>query len=257
MGFINEIHEPPFFHGVIRPEVEQRIIPTTWREGGLGIFGTLAPGLDYRAYVVNSLTAEGFSSDGIREGRQEGSLALADDLSGTVRVDYSPFAGALLGGSFWAGDSGQDSTFAGRKPGVFTLIWETHAQLRYRGLELRALGAFTNIHDAALVSEQLEDTIGKDQYGFYVEAAYDLMPWLLPESTQYLAPFFRYENFDTQDAVPHGFVRVPGNAVQLYTVGLDYKPLPQVVLKLEYRDFDAGNVRPRADEVNVGAGFVF
>src|SRR6266404_1257102 len=36
MGFINEIHEPPFFHGVFRPEVEQRIIPTTWREGGVG-----------------------------------------------------------------------------------------------------------------------------------------------------------------------------------------------------------------------------
>ena len=53
MGFINEIHEPPFYHGVIRPEVEQRIIPTTWREGGVGIFGTLAPGLDYRCYVLN------------------------------------------------------------------------------------------------------------------------------------------------------------------------------------------------------------
>ncbi len=50
---------------------------------------------------------------------------------------------------------------------------------------------------------------------------------------------------------------MPGNAIQLYTVGLDYKPHPQVVLKFEYRDFDAGNVRPHADEVNVGAGFVF
>ncbi len=257
MGFINEIHEPPFFHGVFRPEVEQRIIPTTWREGGVGIFGTLAPGLDYRAYVLNGLTATGFESAGIREGSQEGSLALADDLAGTVRLDYSPFPGSLVGGSFWAGDSGQDNVFAGRKPSVFTLLWEAHAQLRYRGLELRALGAMTNIHDADLVSQELGETIGKDQYGFYVEAAYDVVPLLFPESTQYFAPFFRYENFDTQDAVPRGFARVPGNAVQLYTVGASYKPHPQVVLKMEYRDFDSGRKSPTPDDVNFGAGFVF
>jgi hypothetical protein len=255
MGFINEIHEPPFFHGVFRPEVEQNIIPTTWREGGVGIFGTLAEGLEYRAYVMNGLNAKGFESENIREARQVGNRALAEDLAGTVRLDYSPIPGTLLGASFWAGGSGQDETYAGRKPDVFTLIWETHAQVRYRGLELRALGAFTNIDDADLVSEELGETIGEDQFGFYAEAAYDLLPLLAPDTTQYLAPFFRYEIFDTQDGVPKGFARIPGHSVQLYTVGASYKPHPQVVLKLEYRNFDAHGQQP--DDVNVGAGFVF
>lgn len=257
MGFINEIHEPPFFHGVFRPEVEKRIIPTTWREGGVGIFGTLAPGLEYRGYVLNGLNADGFTSEGIREGRQEGSLALANDLAGTARLDYTLFPGSLVGASFWAGNSGQGNEYADHTPTVFTLLWEVHAQVRYRGLEMRALGAFTNIHDAGLVSEQLEDTIGKDQYGFYVEAAYDVMPLIFRDTTQYLSPFFRYENYDTQDKVPHGFARVPGNDVQLYSVGVDYKPHPQVVLKLEYRNFNAGGNRPTPDDVSVGAGFVF
>jgi hypothetical protein len=260
MGFVNEIHEPPFRHGVERPEVEQRIIPTTWREGGVGVFGTLAPGLDYRAYLLNGLTANGFTSDGIREGRQEGSLASINDIAGTARLDYTLWPGSLVGASFWAGNSGQGDEFANRHPGVFTLVWETHAQVHYRGLELRALGAFTHIDDTALVSRQLEDTIGKDQYGFYVEAAYDLVPVVFPDAPRYLAslaPFFRYENFDTQDSVPRGFMRVPGKAVQLYTVGLDYKPHPQVALKFEYRNFDAGNVQPKSDELNFGAGFAF
>ena len=257
MGFLNEIHEPPFFHGVFRPEVEQRIIPTTWRAGGAGIFGTLLPGLEYRAYALNGMTADGFSNEGIRDGRQEGSFASINDFAGTARVDYTPIPGSLVGTSFWAGNSGQGNEFAGKKPDVFTLIWETHAQYRWRGLELRALGAFIHLDDTRLVSEELEDTIGKDQYGFYVEAAYDVLPLIVPGTTQYLSPFFRYENFDTQDSVPRGFRRVPGNSVQLYTVGLDYKPHPQVVLKLEYRNFNNGSENPTPDDVNVGAGFVF
>ncbi len=31
MGFLNEIHEPPFFYGVNRPDVERVLIPSTWR----------------------------------------------------------------------------------------------------------------------------------------------------------------------------------------------------------------------------------
>lgn len=257
MGFINEIHEPPYFFGVFRPEVERRIIPTTWREGGVGIFGTLAPGLDYRAYLMNSLNAEGFSSSGIRGGRQSGDRALAEDFAGVVRLDYTPFPGGRLGGSVWMGDSGQDNSYDGEKPGAFTLLWETHAELKYRGLEFRALGAFTHIDDAAILSRALQDTIASDQYGFYVEAGYDVLPLIWADTTQYFAPFFRYEQFDTQDKVPQGFVRVPGNDVKLYQVGFSYKPHPQVVIKLDYRNFKNGNVDPTPDEVNIGAGYVF
>ncbi|MCC6849162.1 MAG: hypothetical protein IT294_11735 [Deltaproteobacteria bacterium] len=257
MGFINEVHEPPFFHGVLRPEVERSIIPTTWREGGIGFFGTLAPGLEYRAYLMNSLNAAGYESSGIRDGRQSGNRALAEDLAGTMRLDYTPFAGTLVGASFFAGNTGQNGEFDGDKPNAFTLLWETHAQVRYRGLELRALGAMTSIADADTLSRAAEETIAEDIFGFYAEAAYDVLPLVLPDTTQYLSPFFRYEIYDTQDKVPHGFARVAGNDVQLYTVGLDYKPHPQVVLKLEYRNFNAGGGKPRADEVNLGAGFVF
>jgi len=94
-------------------------------------------------------------------------------------------------------------------------------------------------------------------FGFYVETAYDVLPLLLPETTQSLAPFFRYELVDTQDDVPRGYVRVPGSDMQIYQVGLSYKPHPQVVLKLDYRNFNNGNVNPKPDELNLGAGFIF
>jgi len=53
-GIINEVHEPTTFFGVFRPSVETQIIPTTWRENGLGIFGDFdlgaAGSINYRSY---------------------------------------------------------------------------------------------------------------------------------------------------------------------------------------------------------------
>jgi hypothetical protein len=257
MGFLNEMHEPPFYFGNARPEVESRLLPTTWREGGIGIFGELAPGLTYRGYVLNGLNARGFSAEeSIREGRGQGNRAFADDLAGTLRIDYAN-GGALVGVSGWAGASGQNQDFDGSKPNAFTLVGDAHAQFQYHGLWLRALGVLTHIDDAAVISRALGETIGSNQFGAYGEIAYDVLPLVVPETTQYLAPFFRYEIFDTQDDVPRGFARDPGHDVKLYTVGFSYKPHPQVVLKLDYRNFNNGKTNPLADEFSIGAGFIF
>ncbi|MBW2415940.1 MAG: hypothetical protein JRG76_15685, partial [Deltaproteobacteria bacterium] len=69
MGFLNEMHEPPFYYGTQRPSPERAIIPSTWRENGVGIFGTFAEALEYRVYVVNGMDASGYSSKGLRGGR--------------------------------------------------------------------------------------------------------------------------------------------------------------------------------------------
>ena len=68
MGFLNEIHEPLFFQGNARPYVEQVIIPTTWREMGIGLHGDLFADLHYRMYLMNGLNGAGFTSAGIAKG---------------------------------------------------------------------------------------------------------------------------------------------------------------------------------------------
>src|SRR5215831_18620887 len=52
LGILNETHEPPTYYGVERNEVETRIIPTTWRELGVGVHGAVAPGLRYDVGVT-------------------------------------------------------------------------------------------------------------------------------------------------------------------------------------------------------------
>ena len=54
MGIINEYHEPNFFNGVERPAVDNSIVPTTWREIGVGVSGKFDDlALGYQAYVFN------------------------------------------------------------------------------------------------------------------------------------------------------------------------------------------------------------
>jgi len=258
MGFINQIHEPPFYFGNNRPVVERQIIPSTWREIGVGLFGAITPELTYTTYVINGLDAQGFQSTGIREGRQGGSQALAENLGYVARMDYTPDAlpGVTVGGSAYLGNSGQDLEYAGQKPNVFTQLYEAHVQWKYRGLEFRTLGSWGHINDAATLSAAKGETIGSQNYGWYTEVGYDILPWLFKDTAQYLAPWFRYEKYNTIASAPEGFAGVPYLNQQAFEVGLQYKPIPQVVIKADYRNFSAaeGSV---PDDFNLGLGFVY
>jgi hypothetical protein len=264
MGFINEIHEGPTFHGNYRPQVERVIIPTTWREIGAGVWGEITPGLQYRMYGMNGLNAEGFSSEGIREGRQSGSKAIAEDFAFTGRIDYDmPFApGLLAGASAWVGNSGQgyqysSPEFGAQQLNVLTQLYEGHIQWHWQGLEMRALGAVGSIGNAAQLSAAKGQTIGSQNYGWYTEAAYNLMPWLWKDSTQYIAPFFRYESYNTLASVPDGFDNYGGLYDQwIYQGGLTYKPIENVAVKFDYRNFNsAAGTLP--SQYNIGVAFMY
>lgn len=258
MGFINEIHEPTTFHGNRRPDVERYIIPTTWREMGAGVFGEIIPGLDYRMYAVNGLNAKGYTSAGIREGRQGGSLSLAEDWAFTGRVDYVPnFApGVKMGASAFLGDAGQDERYLGQKIDAFTQLYEGHIQWHYRGLEMRTLGALGYIGNAGLVSAANGVTVGKQNYGLYTEFAYDVMPVIWENTTQYLAPFFRYERYNTLASIPDGFDYDKKWDRWIYQVGLTYKPIPNIAIKADYQNYHtSGGALP--NQFNLGLGFIY
>jgi hypothetical protein len=270
MGFINEVHEPPFYFGAERPEVERRILPSTWRENGLGIFGDLdlgeAGSLGYRAYGVNGFDATGFDSGGLRGGRQKGSKALADHFAFVGRVDWDLgplLPGAVLGGSVYAGKAGQnqDVVATGSSvPDTFTTIYEVHAQYKARGVTLRGLFTQAFIDDAGDLSQALDlatdGSVAKQMVGGYAELGYDVLPLFLPDTGMSLEPFFRFEHVDTQQVVASSFIADESQDFEVYVAGLSFKPIPQVVLKLDYRNFDAreGEI---PDEVQASVGFVF
>ena len=258
MGLINRTHEPLFYFGNHRPEVEQRIIPSTWREMGAGLFGAITPSLTYTAYVVNGLDASKFTSDGISEGRGGGSNAKAENFGYVARLDYDPavLPGVTVGGSAYVGNSGQNQSFAGQKVNAFTQLYETHVQWKYRSLEFRTLGSWGFINDAAALSAANGTTIGSQNYGWYSEAGYDVLPMFWENTTQYLAPFFRYERLNTMAKAPAGYTVDLTKDWEIFQVGLQYKPIPNVVIKADYRNYVAKQgLLP--DDFNLGFGFIF
>jgi len=252
MGFVNELHEPTTYLAATRSDTESKIIPSTWRENGVGVYGEAGP-VEYRAYVVNGLDASGFSDGGLRGGRQKGSQALADDLALVARVDYVDVPGLVLGGSGYYGDSGQSQAGLGS---AGTTIYELHGEWRSRGLWLRGLAAVADIDDVETLNNGLGfagmDSVGERLEGFYAEVGYDVMPLIEPTSGCTVAPYLRWETIDTQAEVPGGFAADPANDEDILTYGLHVSPIPHLVFKAELQDRDQG-----ADSFNFGMGWVF
>jgi hypothetical protein len=253
VGFINELHEAPIFNGARRPEAERTILPATWRENGVGLFGDAGP-LTWRAYAVASLSSEGFEGAGIREGRQGGSNSLAQSFAFSARADYTGLPGLLAGASIFTGNTGQSAALSGR-----ITLFDVHAQYERRGLQLRALYAGTRIADGALINEQNglsgDESVGERQHGWYLEAAYDLMT-LRPRGEWAVTPFVRYEQLDTQDRVPAGFAKDTSNDRSILTLGVGVKPVSKVVLKADLQRW-RNTARTGVNQFNLAVGYLF
>lgn len=257
MGFLNELHEPTVFLGANRPAIERQIIPTTWRENGFGLFGE-AGGLSYRTYIVNGFDASGFTASGLRGGRQNGSEAEAEDFAWVGRLDFSGVNGLLVGGSAYLGNAGQGlETAGGRAVDAGVQILEGHAEVRWRGLQARALLVQADLDDVRDLNTALglsgAGSVGEKLSGYYAELGWDV---LAGRGEKALIPYARFESYNTQDEVPAGFRANPANNVESLTVGLAWKPTEQLIVKTDWQDLDnaAGT---GVDQFNVLLGYVF
>ena len=270
MGFLNEMHEPITFLGTDRPETELRIIPSTWRENGVGFFGEEG-GFVYRGYVINGLDAigggtsdaSGFSADGLRGGRQKGSKAVAEKLAAVGRLDYVRKLGLVVGASAYIGDSGQNNLLDPGDPAAgtiqaLTLITEGHAQYKAYGWNLRGLIAFSAVANAAEINARQgfagDESVGERLVGWYIEAGYDVLH--RGATRQQLVPYVRLEQLNTQQKVPAGFVANPANDRRIVTIGAAWRPLNRIVGKADYQ-INSNEANTGVNQFNVSLGYVF
>jgi hypothetical protein len=268
MGIINEWHEPPVFHGVDRPQVDTLVIPTTWRELGLGITGKLGEIWHYQLYFTTTLDPLRLDSSGLSPALTFGSVAPADAFAVTGRMEVEPVLGVIGGVSFFASDLGGNADYFRRNGGKRDLKlpligYALDARMRRYGIEARLVWAqffFPNAAD--LIGSFREDgsplfpnidttgPIPDRIQGGYVEVAYDVFHEL--HLGHELLPFVRLEMYDTQAGVPKGYRAEPLLDVQELTMGLTYRPIPQLAFKADVQLRDR---RYGLDELQVNAGF--
>ena len=256
MGFINETHEPPTFYGVERNFVETRIIPSTWWEGGAAVYGEIVPGWKYQAGLTSSLDGskfDEFSTKGVREGRRNVSEAPAENIAFTGRIDYTGHPGVTVGASLFTGNTAQNNDALPSGVDARLTLWDVHARYTKDRLDLRALYAQGHLSD----TEELNSTFGLEAaerfYGYYAEAAYQV--W--KNGDQNFAPFIRYEKWDTQASMTNGTPRGAGSKNNVVTLGANYYPHPQVVIKADYQKFDKDDGDKGDKRLNLGVGYLF
>ncbi len=269
IGFINEYHEPTVYYGSFRPDVETYIIPSTWAEIGVMAYGGVG-NLSYKAALVNGLRADLFKdSSWIKKGRQKAAKINADRGAALLNLTYAVTPGITVGGSYYHGLAGSakggvsaDSVSQPRRGTV--KLWEAHAEARIRAVELRALYTEGTIDGNSYFQSS---GIGKRVKGWYIEGAVDVLT-LLAMTTEYsLQPFIRHENYNLNDDVFAGDTPDKTLDRTVTTIGVSFKPHPNVVVKADYQIRDTDSNMPegkgtgldeyKIDQFNAGVGFLF
>ena len=245
MGIINEFHEPTTFNGVERPAVDNVIVPTTWREIGVGVTGRFNDlSLGYQAYVFNgfksaSIDGEGGingflkGSNGLRSGRQKGIQSTIDSPTFSLKFDYYGISGLRLGLSGYFGDTqAEDEIDAidGSSIGISMIGLDA----RYVYKRFTARGQFINavLSNTESYNNLTNKDLGSALQGWYLETAYNLLP---QDKKQRFFVFVRYEQFDTHAKTEGDLVRNNAYNRSDITTGLSYHIAPGVVLKGDYQ----------------------
>jgi hypothetical protein len=244
MGIVNEYHEPTTFNGVERPAVDNAIVPTTWREIGVGVTGRFPEqSLTYQAYIFNGFRSTvnedgevtGFlkGSNGLRGGRQKGIKSTVDSPTLSTKIEYYGLPGLRLGLSGYFGKTQAEDDIEdidGTNIGISMVGFD--ARYAFKRFAARGQFIYASLSDTEDYNNLTNKDLGSALMGYYAEVSYNLLPL---SKAQRLFAFARYENYDTHANTDGDLERNDAYNRTDVTTGLSYHIAPGVVLKGDYQ----------------------
>ncbi|MDT8416575.1 MAG: porin [Lutibacter sp.] len=237
MGIINEFHEPTTFYGVERPNVDNYIVPTTWREIGVGFSGKIDnASLKYQAYLFNGFKSYAAGAgilrgtDGLRKGRQKGAESVINSPNLSAKLDYYGITGLRLGLAGYFGKTQTDNSSIEASTVGISMIG-LDARYKFNNLELRGQYIHTNLTDTEDYNLLTGKDLGSKMYGLYGEVAYsfDL------KGVEKLTPFLRYEKHNTHAETAGILVANDAFDRDEIIFGLNYKVANGAAFKIDYQ----------------------
>ena len=245
VGLTNSHHEPTLFFGTVRPESETSLLPSTWHETGVSVLGYLGD-FRYEVMLVSGLDPNGFSSENwVGSGRQKiFEISKMTNPAVAARVEYSGVRNLRLAVSGYCGNTAKNSSKPYAMTGVKGTVAIGSFDAQYVGRNLIARGNF--LYGTVSDSKAIYDInrkyfnstgypitpFGKAAMAYGAEVGYDVLSFA--RTNNRLFPFVRYEYYNTGQKIERGAQELPRYKRDVFTVGLNYFPIRDLVIKFDY-----------------------
>lgn len=268
VGLNTQRHLPTLQLASTRNVSETTILPDTWHESGVMVYGRFAEKLNYQAMVMTGLNSEFFNSaNWIQAGTQKQfETANADDLAVALRVDYGDIVGSHIGASFYVGDSNGNRNKEQLSSKGTVTIQEIHGVYDENNIRLRALFLLGRLSASEAITkannglpnalEAKRSPVASEALAWFIESGYNIAPMLSHDRA--IIPFFRYDFVDSMhntEGVVQDLARYERTTI---TAGINYYITPTVVLKADYATTSNGD--SSIDDLSafsLSAGFQF
>lgn len=252
VGATNQYHMPTEFFTNYRPEGENTIMPCTWHETGISLWGR-AGDWRYEVLFLPGLDSDRFGRQGwIHDGAGSPyEFKIANSYAGALRVDNFSIPGLRLSLSGYAGNSFKNtlsSTDNSKYEDVKGTVLIGAFDFEYKGYNLIARGNFDYGHlsDSEMItkynmamrkdSPSPKQAVASDAIAMGIEAGYDVFAHFgkLHAGGHKLYVFGRYEYYDSMYKTEGSIQDYKWCGRQRIAAGLNYFPMDQIVIKGEY-----------------------
>lgn len=276
VGEINQYHLPNEFFSVYRTEGEAKFLPNTWHQVGVSLWGKL-PQWRYEAIFTSGLDAERFGHDCFAHygATSPYEYKIGNVYAGAARIDNYSVKGLRLSLSGYYGYS-----FRNTERKASASYDDCHGELAIGsfGFELnrwnlivRGNATYAHLSDAERIttfcnafpkhtqqdgSPSKHSPIGTSAYSFGGEAGYNIFGLVNRlKDSQKLYIFGRYEDYNTY-ASGNKKVAYEFDHVKRMAVGLNYMPIPQIIVKAEYAKRFLAEEYNNEPSLSIGIAFV-
>lgn len=275
VGLNNAHHEPLNFFTVYRPEGENTILPSTWHDTGVSFWGRYGD-WRYELQVTAGLNALMFSRDNwVKNGVKSAfEFKPANKYGFSARVDNYTVKGLRMALSTYYGRA-MHNTSPNEMEGegktydkVGGNVWIGSFDFTYKGYNwiVRGQADYGTLSDAAQVSSAKSrqpknspyntTPVGKAATAIGMEAGYDVFSQIskLHADNQRLYIFGRYEYYDS-------YIKESSQPSYDYTqrqrlaFGINYYPIPQIVIKTEYSNRIFKDQYNNEPSLNIGIAY--
>ena len=273
VGLNNAHHEPLNFFTVYRPEGENTIMPSTWHQTGISFFGRTGK-IRYEAQLLAGLNADNFTNTGwIHKGHKSPlEYDVANKYGVAGRVDFYPLPGLRFGASGYYGHtigntyptekSGLSATYKGKVAiGSLDMTYKGHNWI------VRGQADYGYLGDADQLKYMYNRKNSKspfkhsafvsgNAYAMGIEAGYDVFSQIARMRTaeQQLFVFGRFESYNPYASDTKG-VSYDYTAVKRIAAGINYHPVPEIVIKAEYSHRFLESKYNNEPSINIGVAY--